>query len=118
MTRSDWMLTILAGLAVVVVLLLWRAHRSALVNFNVFDLIMENGRVSKVAFSYMVVLVVTTWVMIYLAIRDKMTEGIFLGYGAMWVGPLVARIVFDKKELPASTTVTTLTQQTTAVDPK
>ncbi len=119
MTRSDLMLAILAAIVFAVVISFWRAQRDSLVNFNLFDLIMENERVSKVAFSYMLVLMVTTWMMIYLTIQKSMTEGYFVGYGGLWVGPLVARIVFDKKEAPASTTVTTLTQQTTEVlEPK
>ena len=117
MSRSDVMLVILASVAVIVILLLWRAQRDQMKAFNVFDLIMENGRVSKIAFSYMVVLAVTTWTEVYLTIQGKMTEGLFLAYGAMWVAPLVAKIVFNKTEPPSNTTVTTVTQQTTEVTP-
>ncbi|MES2349138.1 MAG: hypothetical protein V4641_16375 [Pseudomonadota bacterium] len=121
MNRVDWMLTILAASTVLGVVILWRRQRDAMVAFNLFDLIMEGGKVSKIAFSYMVVLAVTTWIVIYLTIRDKMTEGIFLAYGGLWVTPLVARMVSNKSDPPTntSTTTSTVVQQTTEVlEPK
>lgn len=112
MTPRDVMLVVLGVAALLVVVSFWRAHRDALKQFNAFDLIMENGRVSKIALAFMIAFGVTTWIVVYLTVRDKMTEGLFLAYGGMWVVPLVAKVVFDKNEMP-STTSTTLVQQTT-----
>lgn len=114
MTPRDAMLGVLALGAALLVVSFWRAHRSSLAQFNMFDLIVANGRVDKIALAFMVAFGVTTWIVIYLTVRDKMTEGMFLAYGGMWVAPLVAKVVFDKNEIP-STTSTTLVQQTTEV---
>lgn len=113
MTPREVMLAVLAVGALLLIVTFWRAHRSALAQFNAFDLIMENGRVSKIALCFMTAFAVTTWLVIYLALRDKMTEGLFLAYGGMWVAPLVAKVVFDKNEAPGTTTSSTLMQQTT-----
>lgn len=115
MTPREWMLVILAAAILSVLLSFWRAHRNALIQFSAFDLIMENGKVSKIALAFMMVLGVTTWIMIYLTIQGKMTEGYFGAYGVMWVGPLVAKVIFNKTEMPSSTSSTTMVQQTTEV---
>jgi len=72
---------------------------------------MENGKVSKIALGFMVVLAVTTWVVIVKEIKGTLTEGIFGLYGTMWVLPLVAKVVFNKTEMPG-TTVTSMTTTT------
>lgn len=100
MTARYIMGVLLAAGLLAAVLSMWRAHRDALVEFNAFDLLMENGRVSKIAVAYMLVLGVTTWTIVLLTIRDKLTEGYFLAYGGMWVGPLVAKVVFNKSDPP------------------
>lgn len=100
MTSREWMLIILALAVLVVLVSLWRAHRNALVRFNIFDLVMENGRVSKISVSYMLVLGVSTWVVVNQEISGKLTEGIFGMWLAAWVSPLVARVVFGKTEMP------------------
>lgn len=111
------MLVVLASGALLVLLSFWRAHRKAGVNFNAFDLIMENGRVSKIALAFMVVLGVTTWVIVDLQIKGHLTEGYFTTYGAMWVIPLVAKVVFNKTEMPSGTTITTSIQSTEKTTP-
>ncbi len=113
------MLIILGVVAVSVVIAFWRAHRKPGFQFNAFDLVMENGRVSRIAVAFMFVLGVTTWVVIDLQINGKMTEGYFTTYGAMWVLPLVAKVVFNKTEPPGSTTIesTTTTKTATVTEP-
>lgn len=107
----DIMLGVLALAACVALLLVWRAHRDSLSQFNALDLIMENGRVSKIAFTFMVAFAVTTWALAYLAVTGKLTEGYFTAYGVMWVGPLTAKLVFNKNDPPGATS-TTIIQQT------
>lgn len=117
MIRPDLMQIILALAAVLVVLSFWRAHHKKDVDFNVFDLIMENGRVSKIALAFMIVLAVTTWVVVDLQIKGHLTEGYFTTYGAMWVIPLVAKVVFNKSEMPTVTTITTKIDSTEKTAP-
>lgn len=104
--KIDWMLVILALGAALIALSIWRAHRASGVIFNAFDLIMENGKVSKIALAFMLVLAVTTWIVVDLTIKGKLTEGIFTMYGTFWVVPLVAKVVFNKTEMPESGTTT------------
>ena len=115
MTPREWMLAVLGGFGLLIILTFWRAHRNAMLQFNAFDLVMENGRVSKIAFSYMLVLLVSTWVIVLMAWRDKLTDAMFGLWLAAWVGPLVAKIVFNKADMPGIISTSTLTQQTTEV---
>jgi len=104
------MLAILAFVVVCTIIAFWRAHRKPGFEFNAFDLVMENGRVSRIGVAFMVVLGVTTWVFIDLQITGKMSEGYMTTYGLMWVAPLVAKVVFNKTEPPGVTTVETSTR--------
>jgi hypothetical protein len=115
--KIDWMLVVLCGLGLLVAVSLWRAHRSASYTFDLLDLIMENGRVSKIAVAFMLVLGVTSWVIINLMVKDKMTEGYLGTYGTMWVMPLVAKVVFGKTDAPSGTTITTSISQTEKTTP-
>lgn len=87
--------------ALLICVSLWRAHARADIDFNLLDLLMENGRVSKIAVAFMLVLGVSTWVIISLTISGRLTEGYFSAYGMMWVAPLVAKVVFNKTEAPS-----------------
>lgn len=111
--KIDWMLVILALGALLIGLSIWRAHRKPGFEFNTFDLIMENGKVSRIALAFMLVLAVTTWIVVDLTIKGKLTEGYFTMYGSMWVIPLVAKVVFNKSEAPEpGTTITTKIEST------
>lgn len=104
-------MAILLGVGLATILLsFWRAQRHPELAFDAFDLIMENGRVSKIAIAFMTVLVVTTWVIVDLQLNGNLTEGYFLAYGGMWVAPLVAKVVFNKTDLPTNTTITSMTE--------
>lgn len=102
------MVALILGLAVIAISI-WNAQRNK-IHFDLFDLVMENGKVSKTAVAFMLVLAVTTWVVVVLVYKDKMTEGYLGLYGAMWVTPLVARVVFSKPDAPSVSTFTTTTE--------
>lgn len=114
--KPDWMLTILAIGAVLIAVSFWRAHSRPGFDFNAFDLIMENGRVSKISLAYMLVLLVSTWVIVDMEMKGKLTEGMFGMWLGAWVAPLIAKVVFNKSEMPSGTTTTTelKTTETTA----
>jgi len=114
MMHIDPMVIVLAVACLCIVVSFWRAHRNHRFMFDAFDLVMENGKVSKIAVAFMLVLGVTTWVIVDLQIKDKLTEGYFTMYGTMWVLPLVAKVVFQKTEMPGTTTVASMTTTTTA----
>lgn len=113
MSRADLMLVVLGiGFASLLVSF-WRAHRRPDFQFSAFDLVMENGKVSKIALAFMLVLGVTTWIMVDLQIKGKMSEGYMTTYGAMWVFPLVAKVVFGKNDMPTTSTMTMTASTTT-----
>ena len=83
---------------VVVLMLIWslyRLHRNPEVDFNLLDLLMENGRVSKVSCIVMGAFFVHSWIMLSLQLSEpsKMSEGYLTIYGATWVAPLLARLM-------------------------
>lgn len=110
--RPDWMLIILAVCAVLVVLSFWHAHRKPGFDFDAFDLIMENGKVSRLALWYNLAGAVSTWVIVDLQAKGQLTEGMFGLWLGAWVGPIIAKLVFNKSEMPTGTTITTKIEST------
>lgn len=89
MRATDGALLIVSA---VIVWSFYRAHRNPDFTFNAFDLLMEGGRVSRIACAFMATLVVTSWVIVRLTVEGKLTEGIFAAYVAAWVAPIVAKL--------------------------
>ena len=85
----------------------YRAHRNPQNTFDVFDLVMEGGRLSRLACAFMATLFVTSWVVVRLTFDGKMTEGYFIGYGGMWVAPIIAKL-FSTPQPPSTTTTMTV----------
>jgi len=111
--RADPMIIILAIGVAAILVAFYRAHRRAGFDFNAFDLVMEDGKVNKIAVAFMLVLLVTTWVIIDQQLKGNLSEGMFGLYGGMWVIPLVAKVVFQKTEMPGTTTMSSMTSTTT-----
>lgn len=70
----------------------YRSHRNPAIQFDLFDLLMEGGRLSRIACAFMATLIVTSWVVIRLTVEGKLTEGLFTAYVAAWVAPIVAKL--------------------------
>ena len=81
----------LVALAIVVVSFV-RMHRDSTTNFNVFDLVMERGRVSKLAVIALTAFVVYSWVIVRLTVDGRITEGYLTMYGVTWVAPIIAKL--------------------------
>lgn len=107
-------MTILEGLAWIVGLLIvwsiYRAQRSEEFHeFNLFDLVMENGRLSKIA-----VITIGSWLAMTYAFlgmywQGKMTEAVLLAYGGLCFGPMVAKM-FAAPAPPSTTTVSSVSE--------
>ena len=82
---------LLAAFAFIVLVSLWRFQRADN-HFDLLDLLMENGRVSRLAAAFSVTLVITSWIMLKLAVDGKLTEGYLGIYGTMWVSPIIAKM--------------------------
>jgi hypothetical protein len=91
---------------------LYRAHRNnagQFANFNLLDLIMDNGRISRMACVFLACFGVLSWIMVRLTIENKMTEGYFMGYAGACFAPIIARLF---SPAPASSTLTATTTAT------
>lgn len=85
------------ALLIIALLIAWsfyRSHMDKANTFDLFDLLMENGRLSKVSCLVMGAFTVHTWIMVRLTLDQKMTEGYLTIYGATWVAPLLARLFY------------------------
>ena len=112
-----WMYGLLAIIAVIIGVSFYAMQKDANNQFNVLDLLMENGRTSRIAAAFNVALISTTWVFIKLSVDGKMTEGYMLTYGGMWVTPIISRM-FSTNQVTSSSTTTTTTAQESVVVPK
>lgn len=73
---------------------LYRLNRRSDVDFNLIDLLLENGKVSRIACVVMSAFLVTTWAFIYDCIKRKGVDvAIFGAYGGMWIAPLIAKLL-------------------------
>lgn len=114
---SHELMQIFALLFLVLGLFLWRAFRrwtadAERKNFDVADLWMENGRMSRQAIMLLGSWGSSTWAFVYVTLSvkfDVATMGPYttfvLAYGGLWISPLVARIFKgDAPTPPPSTT--------------
>lgn len=104
---------VFALLFVLVALLVWRALRRFTADetrksFDVADLWMENGHVSKQAVLLLGSWGGTTWAFLYVTLTTKFDSStlgpyttFLLTYGGLWVSPLLARIVKGIGSTPA-----------------
>lgn len=93
---SHPMQIVLVLMCVVVVASLYVAHKRTDIAFDLLDLLMENGRVSKIACTFLATFIITSWVIVKLTLDEKLTEGFLTVYGGFWITPLVAKLVFGK----------------------
>lgn len=105
-----------AALLIVALVIAWsfyRAHRShegAFAEFNLLDLILENGRVSRLACVFLACFGILSWIMVRLTTENKMTEGYFMGYAGACFAPIIAKLFSGS----SATATTTKTETTTA----
>lgn len=98
--------TLLAVIVAGIVVSFYRYQKNPANTFNILDLLMENGRVSRLAAAFMMTLVVTSWVMIKLAVDGKMTEGYLMAFGGMWIAPIISKMFATNSGASVSSTTT------------
>lgn len=90
----DWMVVVLVMVIIAIIYEFYRAQKDETFQaFNLYDLFMENGRLSRSSVVMMGAFALTSWMMVNLTLNNKMTEGYLLAYGGMWVAPSLTRIV-------------------------
>lgn len=81
----------LVGIACLV-WVIYRAQRNTGNQFDLFDLVMADGKLSRVSVAFMTTLVATTYIMLRLTMDGKLTEGYFAAYSAAWIAPLISKM--------------------------
>lgn len=77
--------------------MLIRRDRSTVSAINLEDLLLgEDGKLSKAAAVMMGAFAMTTWLMVYLTLNAKMTEGYLAIYVGAWIAPTVTRLIMAK----------------------
>ena len=71
---------------------LWKTNRDPASSINVFDLVLEGGKLSKLACAFWASFGVMTWVMIKVTQAGKMESGYLLAYGGAFVAPIIAKM--------------------------
>lgn len=107
----DGLLTLLLFGLVALGVWFWRVHKNPAIDFDFFDLILENGRISRIASVFIGSFAMTTWMMVRLTVDGKMTEGYFTTYSAAWIVPIVAKL-FSPQASAGTTTVSTTSIKT------
>lgn len=95
MTIHPWQVALIVALLALLAILisLRKMHNDPTSTFDLRDLLMENGRVSKAAAVMMGSFVVTTWIIVYLTLSGKLTEGFLVIYVGAWITPVVTRLI-------------------------
>lgn len=105
----------IALVVLVILRLLIQRDKNTGSQLNLDDLLLgDDGKMSKAACVMLGAFLVTTWMMIYLTLQDKMTEGYLGIYAAAWIAPTVTRLI---KGPGAEISTTTATATTTTVTP-
>lgn len=78
--------------ALAVVWVCYKAQKNPNFQFDIFDLVMHEGKLSKTSVAFMVTLIVTSWVLIRATLDGKLTDTFFIAYGTMWVAPLLTKM--------------------------
>lgn len=88
---------VLALFGIVVLLLVWILYRlqkneADYKSVDLVDLIMENGRVSRIGVTWCGAFVVMTFGFVYLLVHDKLDAGYVTAYTGAWVAPIIVKM--------------------------
>lgn len=94
MSMRDLLIAALAVGGLLILLLLYRTNRKGGNGLELADLVKgDDGKWSKVWMLTWGAFAMTTWLMVFLTIGGKVTEGYFGLYSAAWIAPTLARIL-------------------------
>lgn len=83
-----------------IIFVLIKRDRSSSSRINLEDLLIgDDGKLSKAAAVMLGAFAMTTWLMVYLALNGKMTEGYLAIYVGAWIAPTVTRLVTNRPTL-------------------
>lgn len=95
---------LLLVIVLVIVFSIVRLSHSHLSKINIDDLLLgEDGTMSRSACILLGSFGVTTWGMVFMWLNEKMTEGYFLAYCAVWATPAVTKLIVNGNMASAKT---------------
>jgi hypothetical protein len=102
MNLTKLLMTVALILVIVaIVYILMKRDRSSSSRINLEDLLLgEDNKVSKAAAVMLGSFAMTTWLMVYLALGAKMTEGYFTIYCGAWIIPTVTKLITGRPPAP------------------
>lgn len=90
------MAVILAAIVIWLLITLIRRDKSSSSKINLEDLLIgDDGKMSKAAAVMLGAFAMTTWLMVYLTLNAKMTEGYLAIYVGAWIAPTVTRLIIN-----------------------
>ena len=95
---------------------LHKRDKSLASKLNLEDFLLgEDGKISKVAGLAWGAFGATTWLMVFLALQNKMTEGYFGLYLTAWVAPTITKLFKGPSPVQESMTVETASTSTQTI---
>lgn len=91
--REHIMFAILACAVLAVLWSLERKSKDRKSHFTFDELLTEDGKTSKAACLMFGSFAVATWLLVFLTVNGKITEGYFTAYLGFYVAPAVAKII-------------------------
>lgn len=87
-------------IAIAVLFYLWQRNDVDYKKFDLTDLLMENDRVSRLAFTWLGSFLVMSFGFIYLLLTKALTDTYALLYAGTWAVPIITKMFAVKPELP------------------
>jgi hypothetical protein len=85
-SEIPWMQVALVALGIYVAYLIFKFHRNEGNTYNVWDMVMSEGKADLYKHVVVVMAVLTCWTVVWLALRDKPVETLLLGGLGIFVG--------------------------------
>jgi hypothetical protein len=96
-TAKAVMSVALVAILILITVALIKRSRLITSRLDLDDLLIgEDGKLSKAAAVMMGAFALTSWVIIYMTLNDKLTEGYFLAYIGVWATPTVTKLIVNR----------------------
>jgi hypothetical protein len=95
----------IVGFAIIISLIgvlfsLWQRDEKKYGEFDLTDLLMENGKMSRLAFTWLGSFLVMSFGFIYLLLTKGLTDTYALLYAGTWAVPIITKMFAVKPDLP------------------
>ncbi len=97
--RIDIVGLIFSALIMLISILLWLWHRNKDVDVDLTDLLMENGRLSRLAFTWLGAFLVMSFGFIYAVIHKNLSDVYAALYATTWAVPIVTKLFTIKPQI-------------------